>query len=372
MARLLIQSLNRLQHEVDLPSHFRSYDREGDAERQQRIRSIGKQIAAKLIKRYLALPRSNRPDAWVTYHAYHKSPDWLGPAVSAALDIPYLLIETSFAPKQADGPWDLGHRATQEVVRKADVVLALTEVDHAGLAPLIEAPTTLKRFPPFLDHLPFVDARPRREQNRRMIAERFNLDTSIPWLLSVGMMRDDVKYQSYQLLAWSLESLLDRSWQILLVGGGPALPSVEKCFLSLGSERVRMAGILGEEELVACYTAADVYAWPAIREAYGLAILEAQASGLPVVAGREGGVADVVRDAATGLLTPSRDPVAFAEALADLLDHPTKRQSMGRAAVSFVEGEHSVAEASARLDQALVEAGENFKARRYPGRLLVQ
>jgi len=133
-----------------------------------------------------------------------------------------------------------------------------------------------------------------------------------------------------------------------------------------------MAGILGEEELVACYTAADVYAWPAIREAYGLAILEAQASGLPVVAGREGGVADVVRDAATGLLTPSRDPVAFAEALADLLDHPTKRQSMGRAAVSFVEGEHSVAEASARLDQALVEAGENFKARRYPGRLFVQ
>ena len=46
------------------------------------------------------------------------------------------------------------------------------------------------------------------------------------------------------------------------------------------------------------YAAADLYVWPAVREAYGIALLEAQAAGLPVVAGREGGVAEVVADGA--------------------------------------------------------------------------
>ena len=85
-----------------------------------------------------------RPTAWVTYHAYHKSPDWLGPTVSRSLDIPYLLIEASFAPKQAGGPWDLGHRAAEASIRTADVALAMTEVDEIGLTPLVKPPAALQ------------------------------------------------------------------------------------------------------------------------------------------------------------------------------------------------------------------------------------
>ena len=364
MARLLMDVLERQGHVVELASHFRSFDRDGDAARQQRIQSLGRQIAQRLVARYQALPASERPTAWITYHAYHKSPDWLGPTVCAALGIPYLVIEASFAPKQAGGPWDLGHRATAQTIGEADVVLAITEVDHAGLCPLIKAPSKLRMFPPFLDHAPFARASEKRESCRRAIAERFNMDPAAPWLLTVGMMRDDVKRQSYELLTRSLQKIANHSWQILVVGEGQALPIVERRLSSLGSERVRMTGILGETELAACYAAADVYAWPAVREAYGLAMLEAQASGLPVVAGHEGGVADVVRDMETGLLTPPRDPDAFAAAVVDLLDHPDKRRSMGRAAKMFVERERSLDRASKRLDQALSDAYDIFVSRR--------
>jgi glycosyltransferase involved in cell wall biosynthesis len=253
---------------------------------------------------------------------------------------------------------------TEQALQHADVVLALTDVDHAGLVPLVRAPAALSKFPPFLDPAPYAAAAGRRQQSRSIIAERFKMDPSLPWLLTVGMMRNDVKRRSFEILGQALRQILSHSWQILVVGGGPSLPLVETYLAPLGSKRVRMAGILDEPALAACYAAADVYAWPAVREAYGLAMLEAQASGLPVVAGHEGGVAEVVRDTETGLLTPPQDSDAFALAVADLLDHPAKRRTMGRAARLFVERERSLHSASARLNEALVDAGDIFSARR--------
>ena len=67
-----------------------------------------------------------------------------------------------------------------------------------------------------------------------------------------------------------------------------------------------------------------------------MAILEAQAAGLPVVAGRSGGVAAVVRDGETGLLTAPGDATAFAQGLRALLSAPEKRHAMGRAAAANV------------------------------------
>ncbi len=363
MARALIQALERQGHRVELSSRLRSFDRDGDLARQKRIERLGGQVAARLVKRYRARPVAERPAIWVTYHAYHKSPDWLGPAVRRALRIPYLLIETSLAKKQAGGPWDLGHRATEAAIRGADVTLAMTAVDEEGLLPLIEPPALLKRLPPFLDPAPFALARESRDRHRRELAARFGLTEDRPWLLTVGMMRDDVKRHSYALLADALRELGDRPWQLLIVGDGTARPLIEKLFEPLGSQRVKMAGILGEAELPACYAAADVYAWPAIREAYGMALLEAQAAGLPVVAGREGGVPDVVQDGRTGLLTAPRDSCALALGISDLLDHPARRETMSTAGRIFVARERSLDRAASALTEALNEAASIIDAK---------
>ncbi len=356
MARALMAALKLRGHEVELASRLRSFDREGDPLRQTRIERLGRRIADRLIARYRKMPQSQCPKAWITYHAYHKSPDWLGPIVRQALNIPYLLIEASFARKQAGGPWDLGHRSAEAAIRTADITLAMTTVDEAGLSPLIASPRELRRLPPFLDLEPYREAARERERHRSDLAGRYGLDVEQPWLLAVGMMRDDVKRQSYTLLADALRRLRDRRWQLLLVGDGASRPLIEKLYEPLGSGRVKFAGILEENELPACYAAADVYAWPAVREAYGMALLEAQASGLPVIAGREGGVADVVRDGVTGMLTMPRSPKALVSAIAELLDHPARRRGMAAAAPAFVESEHSLDRASMVLDQALIDA----------------
>ena len=98
------------------------------------------------------------------------------------------------------------------------------------------------------------------------------------------------------------------------------------------AERVRFAGACRTTALPALYAGADLYLWPAINEAYGMAFLEAQAAGLPVVAGRTGGVPAVVADGVTGLLTPIGDAAAFAAAVARLLDGPAERARLAAAA----------------------------------------
>ena len=107
-------------------------------------------------------------------------------------------------------------------------------------------------------------------------------------------MRTRDKLDSYRVLAKALVLLKDRPWRALLVGDGPARAEVEALMAPLnegGHERVRFAGALPREALPALYAGADLYLWPAINEAYGMTFLEAQAAGLPVVAGRTGGVA---------------------------------------------------------------------------------
>ena len=59
---------------------------------------------------------------------------------------------------------------------------------------------------------------------------------------------------------------------------------------------MRCVGALPAAALPEIYAAADLYVWPACNEAYGMALLEAQAAGVPVVAGAEGGVPDIVAD----------------------------------------------------------------------------
>jgi glycosyltransferase involved in cell wall biosynthesis len=170
------------------------------------------------------------------------------------------------------------------------------------------------------------------------------------------MMRQDVKRDSYLLLARALARLRHRPWQLLVVGDGPARLEIEAELMRLGPDRVRLAGAMAEADLPACYAATDLFVWPAIREAYGLAMLEAEASGLPVVAGRGGGVEEVVRDGATGILTTARDADAFAEATARLLDDPQERRAMGDRAARFVAGERSLASAASMLVSAIEAA----------------
>src|SRR5262245_49150267 len=93
LARTILQALALCGHRADVASRLRTLDLEGNEVRVQRLEQIGRRLAERLGRRLLTLPAHARPQLWLTYHLYHKAPDWLGPRVATALDIPYAVVE---------------------------------------------------------------------------------------------------------------------------------------------------------------------------------------------------------------------------------------------------------------------------------------
>jgi glycosyltransferase involved in cell wall biosynthesis len=352
MARSFLGLLHGLGHDVQIASRLRTFDQAGDDRRQRRLQSIGNTAARRLID---TLALRGRPDVWFTYHAYHKAPDWLGPTVSRALGIPYVIAEASIAGKQAAGPWDLGHQATIEAVNAADAVLALTHVDARGLMTFVADPGRLVLFPPFL----LAPPSDRREHSgaRLQLARELDLPTGTTWLVTVAMMRPDIKRESYRLLAQSLAALTRVDWRLLVIGDGEAGDEIRGLLNAVAADKVRFLGECRPEEIEAVSRASDVFVWPALREAYGMAILEALAAGLPVVACDEGGVADLVEHGANGLLAAQRSADALAGHIDLLIGDRALRQDLGARAAARVSKRHSRAAAERRLAGVLARLG---------------
>ena len=353
VAGLLMEALRRAGHRVELASSFRSYDRDGDATRQAALRDQGLALARRLVRQWREGPGDSRPDLWFTYHVYYKAPDWLGPEASAALGIPYVIAEASYAPRRAGGPWAIGHAATADAVRRAALVLSPTRYDVHCLEPLVEAPGRILLLPPFLNAAPFRTAAEARDRHRARLAAAHRIDARVPWIVVAAMMRPGDKLASYRALGAALARLQDLPWRLIVAGGGPARAEVETAIGAAAPGRAHFLGELGLAELAAVYAASDVCAWPAVNEAYGMALLEAQAAGVPVVSCALRGVPDVVEDGRTGLLVPPGDDTAFAQGLRELLTDDVRRAALGRAAAAFARGGRSIGAAAEQLGQAL-------------------
>lgn len=336
VALLLTRALERAGHDVELVSTFRSFDGSGEPARQRHLRDQGLAIAHALAGRWDGADPRERPQLWFTYHLYYKAPDWLGPLVSRRLGIPYVIAEASHAAKRAVGPWALGHCACEEAIRQASLLICPSRDDIAALAALLGTRERIVHLPPFLDAAVLRAASPGREAHRRRIADAHGVDPDSPWLLAVAMMRPGDKLASYRALAQALVELLDLRWTLLVAGDGPARVEVERALAAAIPGRAKLLGELGDRPLAELYAACDLLVWPAVNEAYGMALLEAQAAGLPVVAAKVRGVPDVVEDGRTGWLAPGGDPRALAAGVRVLLGASERRAAMGREAAAFV------------------------------------
>jgi len=352
VAGLMMDALERIAEQIELVSTFRSFDADGDAERQGALRRQGEALAQRLASGWRAGPARLRPTLWFTYHVYYKAPDWLGPPVSAALGIPYVIAEASYAEKRAGGPWAVGHEAAAEAINRARLVLSPSRDDLAGLKEVVAA-ERLVHLPPFLDPAPYHAAAKERAAHRARLAREQRLDPAVPWIAVVAMMRPGDKLASYRSLAASLARVADLPWRLVVAGDGSASREVQAALEQAAPGRACFLGSLDTRQVAAMCTACDLYAWPAVNEAYGMAMLEAQAAGLAVVSVAKRGVPDVVVDGRTGVLVKSEDELA--EAIGGLLRNPERRSALGREAAAFVSDERSL-EAAARRLQGLLSA----------------
>lgn len=348
MARQLVAALESLGHVVEPVKVGRGYLRDSSA---TSLASLQAEAEA-LRESQLASWRDGTaapPDLWFTYHNYYRAPDLLGPEIAAAIDIPYVTAEASDAARRAHDEWAPHTAIVRRGLDAADLHFHFTERDRQGLEPWRREGIALLPLPPFIA----FDSEPPVH-----IAK-----TGAPRLITIAMMREGTKQNSYLALARILDRIRDDDWRLSIIGDGRKRGEIEQAFAGM-SGRIDWLGLLGRDRALAELAAHDLFVWPGVREAYGLVYLEAQATGLPVVAFDSGGVSATVKAGETALLAPEGDEAAFAAALSTLLRDGNRRTAMGEAARSFVLTERTMARAAEKLAAGLAIACGNRSLKR--------
>lgn len=337
MARQIIRLFEGLGHEVAVVSRFTSRMSDPDV-----LPALATTATAEQ-ERVAASLEAWGPALWFTYHLYYRAPDLIGPVSATRLGIPYVAAEASHAPRRLEGLWADAERASMRGLQAAKVLLALTRRDAAGLARCPGISAAISDFPPFLAEIGQPNAMARGHADRVR-------------LVCVAMMRRNKKLHSYQVLAQALARLGSARWELRIIGDGPMRAEVEAAFAGFDDGQIHFAGARSADDVRHELARADIFVWPGVGEAYGMAFLEAQERGLPVVAMNSGGVSSVVAHGVSGLLTPEHDLDAFAQALDTLIADSDLRQTMGEKARTMVLARHGPAVASERLREAIALA----------------
>ncbi len=158
---------------------------------------------------------------------------------------------------------------------------------------------------------------------------------SPPRLFSVGRV---VYQKGFDLGLRALAQLTDLDWEWRIAGDGPQIDTLKALAHELGiSERVTFLGWQSHEDLTRGYHQSNLFLFPSRHEGMPNAVLEAMASGLPVVATRIAGNDELVVDGVTGFLAPSEDVDTLRDALRKLITDPALQQKMGAASRQRVE-----------------------------------
>ena len=344
IAQNLFKALEALGHEVFIPSREPSWRREPDPEVLDTMRQT-MEAEFKHLQR-LFNHKESIPDLWITYHNYHKAPDLLGPKLSKEFDIPYMIIEASRAGKRKFDDWANGLAAADFALTQADLVVSFTTPDEKGISSIVPTEKRM-RIPPFIENTKF--------------SERAISNTVEPpvRLLTVAMMRPGDKFESYQILAKSLGLVKDLSWHLTIVGDGPMRNDVESLFDGMNCT---MAGRIDGDKLKKYYQKSDVFLWPAVNEAFGMTLLEAQAASLAIVAGKSNGVPEIVKDGKCGVLVDPHDVEAFANAVRRILTDDELRQRLSFGAFENAKSVHGFDRGVTNLKLAIKQTLSNHRS----------
>jgi len=150
--------------------------------------------------------------------------------------------------------------------------------------------------------------------------------------LLLGTVANLLPLKGYEVMLDALPAILSAipAVHYLIIGGGGAeyCARLKAITVERGiAERVHFAGF--QESVGSYLSALDLYVHPSLKEAFGLAVVEAMAMGNAVVATTAGGLPEVVAQGETGLLVPPGDAESLAKAVISLLENKFKREQMG-------------------------------------------
>ena len=294
--------------------------------------------------------RSFKPDIWLSYHCYYKSPDLLGPALCKSEKIPYAIFQGIYSTKRRRKlKTVLGFYLNRHALLQADHLFTNRENDHKNLQ-RITPDKHLSYIKPgiFPDQFQF-NTLARKEMRRLWQVE------DSPIILSAAMFRPDVKTEGLSWLIRSLATLATENipFKLVIAGDGSERDTLQKLADDYLPKQVIFAGKIKREKMQDFYSGGDIFAFPGIRESLGMVFLEAQSCGLPIVAFNNGGIPEVVQQGTTAFLTHPFAEKEFCAAIKQLLHNPRQRNSMGQAAADYVRTDHDLQQNYRQFEEIL-------------------
>jgi glycosyltransferase involved in cell wall biosynthesis len=134
--------------------------------------------------------------------------------------------------------------------------------------------------------------------------------------------------------AFKVLSANEKNIELVIVGDGPYMEEMKK---DLNGRPARFAGYLQGEDLASAFASCDIFVFPSTTDTFGNVVLEAQASGLPVIVSDKGGPRENLDHGVTGLIFHADDDEGLIEAMRRISTDPGLRKSMGKEARLYAE-----------------------------------
>jgi len=174
-------------------------------------------------------------------------------------------------------------------------------------------------------HNGFDDRRFSIDKPKDSLRQQYGFSENV---IIIGIVGSLFNYKGHEYL-FKAAVLVKRMYpniKLLIIGKGPEEGRLRKLALSIKIDTVFMSDRWDVPQLL---KAMDIYVQPSIKESFGIGIVEAMYSGLPVVATKTGGIPEVVQGEGTGILVPPRNSEALSEALLNLIGNPEMANRMG-------------------------------------------
>jgi glycosyltransferase involved in cell wall biosynthesis len=300
--------------------------------------------ARRMLRVAREIERTHGPFDVVHAHVTHPA-GFVAEQLARWLDVP-LVVTEQMSPFPFDDMYDGNGRPRPDVMSAIEAATRVTAVSRAharSIEQFTDRPIDV--LPNFIDETRFAPAARKR---------------SSPFeLLSVGHLCEQ---KGFDVLLRALRVCLDRGVapRLTIVGKGHLQEPLEALSVELGlSEHVVWLGAPDRSTMPEVYRGADAFVLASRHESFGIVVIEALASGLPVVATECGGPEETVTPEC-GALVPPEDPVAFADAIAEIMRRPFDSGEIRR----YFESHYSAAALIPRLIKLYGEAIEEYAARR--------
>jgi glycosyltransferase involved in cell wall biosynthesis len=269
------------------------------------------------VRRTLRELRAKR--GWFVLHAHCAYPDAVGAALAARSAGVPLVVTVHGSDINVAAGHPVLRPQIRWALRAADRVVAVSRALQERVAALTGAAPDRLACIPCSGFSPEL-FRPLPAAERAMLRARLGVAAGERLVVFVGHLFP-VKAVDVLLRAWALRSKAGAAGRLLLIGEGSERDRLERLAREEGVDGgVTFAGALPQRVVAEWISASDLLCLPSHSEGSPNVVVEALASGVPVVATRVGGVPELVADGANGLLVPPADPPALARALDVALD----------------------------------------------------